>query len=136
VGNWSGWATGPTFKVRVRQESSSAIRWTGSWTTVTGSALSGGAARATMSAGATARITISARAIAWVARRGPDRGLAQVWVDGVLEDTVDLGASSLGSRSVVFARSWATAGTHTLRIVPLGTLGRPLVEVDGFVVVD
>jgi hypothetical protein len=46
---------------------------------------------------------------------------------------VDLGADALSSRQVVFARSWATSGRHVLRIVPLGTTGRQLVEVDAFV---
>jgi hypothetical protein len=36
---------------------------------------------------------------------------------------------------MVFARSWATNGRHVLRIVPLGTVDRPLVEVDAFVVI-
>jgi hypothetical protein len=78
---------------------------------------------------------VTARNISWVSRRGPGRGLAQVWVDGTLAATVNLGAQESGGRTVVFSRTWASSGKHTLRIVSLGTVGRPLVEVDAFLVV-
>lgn len=135
VGNWSAWAYGPTIRAGVRQESSTTLRWSGTWTTVRESSLSGGAAKATTTSAATARVTTTARSIAWVSRKGPGRGLAQVWVDGVLAATVDLGAPALGGKTVVFTRSWASSATHTVRITPLGTTGRPLVEVDALLVV-
>ena len=135
VGNWSTWKTGPPIRAVATQESNSSIAWTGSWTKITDAALSGGTARSTTSPTATARISAYARSLAWVSRRGPGRGLAQVWVDGMLAATVDLGAPTLGGKATVFARSWSTPATHTLRVVPLGTAGRPLVEVDAFLIV-
>ena len=65
---------------------------------------------------------------------GPDRGIARVYVDGVLARTVDLGAASPGAATVVFRRAWGSAGLHRLRIVVVGTAGRPRVDVDAFAV--
>ena len=135
VGNWSQWKVGPPVHAVATQDSSSKIMWTGAWTKITGAALSGGTARSTTSPTAAARISAYSRSLAWVSRRGPGRGLAQVWVDGVLAATVDLGAPTLGGKTTVFTKSWSTSATHTLRIVPLGTAGRPLVEVDAFLIV-
>jgi hypothetical protein len=71
--------------------------------------------------------------VAWVAARGPSRGAAYVYVDGVYVATVNLWASSNRSRTIMFARNWATAGTHTLRIVVAGTRYHARVDVDAFV---
>jgi hypothetical protein len=135
VGNWSDWVAGPTLRARVLQEGSTAAHWSAGWSRVTGTPLSGGAARVSTTAGSTVRLTTTARGISWVARRGPGRGLAEVVVDGVRVGTVDLGAPALTGRQVVFARSWGSASTHSVVIRNLATDGRPLVEVDAFLVV-
>jgi hypothetical protein len=36
---------------------------------------------------------------------------------------------------VVFTRTWATGGTHTIRVVALGTPSHPVVSVDAFLVI-
>jgi hypothetical protein len=33
----------------------------------------------------------------------------------------------------VFAKSWSSSGTHTIKLVNQGTAGRPYVNVDAFV---
>jgi hypothetical protein len=35
---------------------------------------------------------------------------------------------------VVFTRTWATPGAHTIKVVALGTRSHPLVSVDAFLV--
>jgi hypothetical protein len=87
----------------------------------------------TKSRGATATITFSGSAIAWVGPVGPTRGKARVFLDGNLVATVDLYRSSFAARDIVFARN-VSNGTHTLRIQALGTSGRPTVAVDGLYV--
>jgi hypothetical protein len=57
-------------------------------------------------------------------------------VDGVLEASVDTYAASTSYRQVVFARSWSTLGPHTLKIVVVGTAGRPRVDIDAFEVLQ
>ena len=71
--------------------------------------------------------------MAWVASRGPKRGKAKVYLDGVLTK-VDLYAASSSTGRMVFTATGLVAGPHTLRIVVNGTPGRPRVDVDGFVV--
>jgi hypothetical protein len=54
----------------------------------------------------------------------------KVYVDGVFVATVDLYAASASYRSVAYARTWSSLGTHTIRIVVVGTAGRPRVDLD------
>jgi hypothetical protein len=84
--------------------------------------------------GASVRVTLTARSIAWVARAGPGRGLAQVYVDGKLSASIDLEAPVLGSRRVVFAKTWGGSASHTVVVRNLGTTGRAQIEADAFLV--
>jgi hypothetical protein len=128
--NASGWATGPKLTLKKLQESSKRIRYTGNWKRVRASAFWGGAAKKATSAGAAATLTFTGHGVAWVSRLGPNRGRAQVWVDGVLVDTVDLESASYANKRVVWAQNWETAGKHTVTIKVLGTAGRPRVDLD------
>ena len=58
---------------------------------------------------------------AWVATTGPDRGKAEVWIDGVKKKTIDLYALERADRQVVYAVSFASPGTHRIEIRPTGT---------------
>ncbi|HEX7744940.1 MAG TPA: fibronectin type III domain-containing protein, partial [Micromonosporaceae bacterium] len=133
AGLWSGWQYGPTFVPGLYQETSTAFQWTGTWTRTAMSGASGGYVRASTQAGATATFTASMRAVGWVAVRGPTRGKATVYVDGVAVASVDLYASTWQLARVVFTRSWASTGTHKVVIRVAGTAGRPRVEVDALV---
>ena len=133
AGTWSAWRAGPVVRAALVQQSSSAIVWTGSWTTDTATVWSSGSLRTSSVAGATATYRCSCRSLAWVTATGPGRGLAQVWIDGTLASTVNLEASSLTARSVVLRRVWTADGTHTIRVTALGTATSPRVDVDAFV---
>jgi hypothetical protein len=63
-------------------------------------------------------------------------GQARIYVDGATTPTatVDLYASSRTTRQIVWTRNFATGGTHTVRIVVVGTSGRPAVDIDAFLV--
>ena len=115
-------------------ESSSLATYTGSWSLVESSNYQGGKARATTTAGRKVSYAISGRSIAWVAATGPTRGSAKIWVDGVYTGSVSLHASSTSYRKVVWSRSWATAGPHTVTLVVVGTSGHPRVDVDAMIV--
>jgi hypothetical protein len=134
AGNWSNWAYGATLRASSFGDTYPYIRYYGGWSTETSVAWSGGSARYATTAGALARFTFSGYGVAWVARRGPDRGIAQVFLDGVLTTAVDLRASALEPPTTVFARRWSLLGTHTVLIKVLGTAGRPRVDVDAFLV--
>ena len=133
AGNMSGWATGATFKVTRYQETSSRITYAGTWKTATGTRFLGGAAKKSSSVGAKASITFTGRSIAWVARKGPDRGKAAVYVNGIKVATVDLYAASYQDRRVAWVGAWTTTVSRKVTIKVLGTSGRPRVDLDAFV---
>ena len=133
AGLWSGWQYGPALSPGVYQETSAALTWAGTWTRAAVSGASGGYVRSSSQSGARATFTASARAIGWVAFRGPNRGKATMYVDGTAVATVDLYATSVQPARVVFARSWASTGTHVVAAQVAGTTGRPRVDVDAFV---
>jgi hypothetical protein len=133
LANTSAWATGPLVRTAVTQQGSTAIHYSGTWTTQAASSASGGSTRYATRAGASATFAFSGASIAWVATRGPTRGSARVYLDGVDLGTVSLYSSSGHSRSIVFARNFGTTGSHTIKIVVLGTAGHPRVDLDAFV---
>ena len=134
AGNVSAWATGSTFRFGGVQDTSASIHYGGTWTTQTGTSLWGGTTHSSTGAGATATYRFTGRSIAWIATYGPNRGKAQVYVDGVLKATVDLYASVTVPKGLVWTANYATSATRTVKIKVLGTSGRPRVDVDGFAV--
>jgi hypothetical protein len=79
-------------------------------------------------------MSFTGRSIEWVSRKGPARGKAQIYINGVLKATVDLYASSYQNQRVVWAANYSTSTTRTISIRVLGTSGRPRVDLDAFVV--
>jgi hypothetical protein len=51
-------------------------------------------------------------------------------IDGKAAGVVHLGSTGTIRRRVVFTRTWAADGPHTIRIVVLGTPGHPTVDLD------
>lgn len=133
AGLWSGWQHGPTLTPALRQETSAALTWSGTWTRSAVAGASGGYVRSSTRAGARATFTADMRAVGWVATRSPNRGKATIYVDGVAVATVDLYATSVRPARVVFVRSWTSPGTHAVAVRVAGTAGRPRVDVDAFV---
>ncbi len=84
--------------------------------------------------GATATLTFTGSDVAWISARGPKRGKAKVYIDGVLQTVVDLRTSNAKSSVIVFVATGLAAGPHTIKIYVNATAGRPRVDVDGFVV--
>ena len=133
LANTSAWQTGPTVRTMLTQQSATSIAYTGTWRTASSSSASGGSVRYATGAGASATYRFTGSSVGWVAARGPGRGSARVYVDGVYAATINLAASTGQSRSIVFARNWRVNAPHTLRIVVVGTAGHPRVDVDAFV---
>ncbi len=133
VGNRSSWVYGPDIDALVTQQSSSAAAFRGTWTTRSSSGYSGGSTRFATAAGATASYTFTGSGVGWVTATGPTRGSAKVYLDGVYTTTVRLYSSTTGLRRIAYAVNWTGQGTHTLKIVVIGTAGHPRVDVDAFV---
>jgi hypothetical protein len=133
VGNWSPWVESAAVKLGVNEDSSTAVTYSGTWSRWSSSWLSGGSSRYATRAGATAHLTFTGRSVALVVPKGPHRGAARIWVDGMYVGTYSLYASSFQARRIVWSRGWAASGTHAVAIVVVGTAGHPRVDVDAFV---
>jgi hypothetical protein len=127
AGNMSPWRVGQAFVPRVRQEQSSAIEYVGSWVTVEGGGAYGGFLNRASAVGREAEFTFFGRRVAWLSTRGAF-GTADVYVDGSLVTTVDLGQQDRRTRTVVWTMAWDAVEGHVVRIV----VTDPRVDVDAF----
>ncbi|GGJ95117.1 hypothetical protein GCM10010123_26150 [Pilimelia anulata] len=124
-------AAGTAATATLDYQSSLGTRYGGRWAVARSSAYLGGTEWQSRVRGGAFTYTATARSLAWVAAKGPTRGTATVYVDGVSAGTVNLYAASSQVRQQVFARTWPTAGRHTIKIVNSSPAGRPLIGVDG-----
>lgn len=136
AGNVTSWRTGSWVTVRRLQETSSSISLTSGFRRTTSSAASGGGFAYAHAKGNSATVRLTGRSIAWVSSRGTNRGIAKVWLDGRLVATVDLYSTTTQAARVVWRTSFASSGTHTVRIVVTGTKRRASdgtrVDIDAF----
>ncbi len=135
AGNWSPWVESAAFAPVLSQDTSPTLARSGGWTRYARSWMSGGTSLYSRTRGKWVERSFTGRAIALVGSKSPRRGKAKVYVDGVLAATVDFRRSTAAHRRIVFTRSWATARPHSIRVVVLGTSGRPRVDIDAFVIV-
>jgi len=112
-------APASTTPVRI-QENNSAITYSGSWYTANRSFFNGGAAAAAMSAGDSATVTFTGTGITWLGYRDEWSGMAQVYIDGSPVSTVDTYVTP-GGQGTPYSVSNLARGTHTLKIVALGS---------------
>ena len=132
IANTSTWVQGPSVRAAITQQTSTSVTWSTGWHTVATSSASGGSLRYATTAGASATFRFTGSSVAWVAARARSRGSARIYVDGVYATIISLRADTTKYRSIVFARNWATGGSHTIKIVVVGTAGHPRVDVDAF----
>ncbi|HEV2006124.1 MAG TPA: glycoside hydrolase family 25 protein [Candidatus Limnocylindrales bacterium] len=129
--NTSSWVYGPTFRPLLAQQT--AATYSGPWSTGSFSSASGGTLKFTSARGAWAQYSFTGSSISLVAYRGPTRGSANVYVDGKWRGTINLSSPTYVAKQIVYATSWATNGSHKIRIVCQGTAGHPRIDVDAFV---
>jgi hypothetical protein len=135
VGNTGAWAYGSVFRVTAISQASSAVHYHGTWATSTSTTWWGGTARWSSMKGSTVSYTFTGKSIALVGLKAANRGKANVYVNGVLNATVDLYSATTLRQRIVWSANYATSATRTVTIKVLGTSGRPRVDIDGFVVV-
>jgi hypothetical protein len=121
AGNLSAFALGAPFKILTFQESSTSIAYLATWTPATLATSYGGSERFASAAGASATLTFTGKYVSWVARRSLDRGIAEVWLDGVKVATVDLYWGATQDRKEVFTKAVSATVTHKLEVRVLGT---------------
>lgn len=120
------------------EPSSPAVVYNGNWYQNTNSVHSGGTAVLAMDVNSTATVTFDGSGIQWVAFRDPWSGIAKVYIDGSLVQTVDTYSATQQDQSVIFDSGALATGTHTLSVQVTGTKnaqsGGAWVWLDSFVV--
>jgi hypothetical protein len=127
AGNVGPWKAGPTVRPALTQQTSSAVHFSGSSATSSAASYSGGSERHLLAAGASASYTTTARSLSFITTKSSSRGSARIYIDGVFQTTVNLNASSTTYRFVAFTKTWGAVGTHTIKVVSVGT---PVARVD------
>jgi hypothetical protein len=131
-GNVSAYTYGLSFKTISTSESGAAMAYTRSWPLVTSTAYIGGKAKYSKVTGATATLTFKGTRVAWLSQKGPTSGVARIYINGKLMATIDLYNPTTLDKQVVWQHSWTSGTTKTLRVVVVGTSGRPKILVDQF----
>ncbi len=128
AGNVSLGSTVVTTRVPWDQVSASYV---GVWAAVAQVGSYRGSIKRTIKLNASAAITKVGRYYGILVTKGPGRGKVGVYVDGHLISTVDTYATTVKLRQYIAIKTFATAGTHTIKIVNRATAGRPKIELDG-----
>jgi len=132
-GNASDWVPGTSAAVVLAEQTSSSIAYSGAWKSGANVYASGSSLKYATRSNASATYSFTGAGVAWVAYRGPNRGSARVYVDGVYKKTVSLYASTYAAKQIVFAFNWGSSGAHKIKVVAVGTRGHPRIDVDAFI---
>ena len=120
----------PPTAARVVQQSNTAVKYAGTWTSVTGAGYSGGSLKWSKAARATATFTFTGTQVALVTSKAALRGKVVISVDGKSAVTVDLRGAT--NNRVIAWRWTGSYGKHVVVVKVLGTAGRPRVDLDAF----
>jgi subtilisin family serine protease len=127
-------AAGPSFRPLRPQETSTLITYRGTWIRSFVYGASGSYTRYATRSTASATFRFTGRSVGLVMPKSRSRGSFRVYVDGAYVKTISLYSSTTKARQVVFSRSWAANGTHSVKLVPVGTAGHPRVDIDAFLI--
>jgi len=137
-GNWSTYKSGAAFRLGDPQ-AAPAIDFVKPWSTQSSGNFFDGSTRFSRLLNASASHEFTGRQVAWIASRGPDRGRADVFINGVLVDTIDLYAASRSHRRVVFMTDPgpATSQTIMIKVISKGGLSSDTrVDLDAFITLN
>ncbi|TET52954.1 MAG: hypothetical protein E3J54_05375 [Actinobacteria bacterium] len=98
------------------EETELSVAYTGNWYTATGSGLSGGSRKYSWRTGATATITFNGTEVTWISFAGRYQGIAEVYVDNVFQQDVDLYQPINIAQAAVYTKTGLASGSHTLRV--------------------
>ncbi len=117
----------------VFDQSQSGYTWSSGWTTSSAStSYVGGRVKYSSRVGASVSFrTTLMQSVGFVTYRSSTPGKVKIYVDGALKKTLTLTSSTVKARNIAWSTSFATAGTHTIKLVVVS--GR--VKVDAFAVI-
>lgn len=138
--NWSSaYSDTITLTQTLFEETDPALIYSGTWSAFTNAALSGGAMKYSGQTGAKAEFTFNGKGIKWIAAKANQLGKAKVYIDGVLQTTVDLYSLTAKAKQTVYQKTRLTSGSHTIRIEVTGQKNTGskgyYVDIDAFEVV-
>jgi hypothetical protein len=138
AGNPGDWFT-RTVVVGLAQENTAAVKYpSGAFTRVKVTGSTGGYVKYSAAAGRSASYTATGKVFAFVSTKARARGKAAVYLDGHKVATIDLYAASTQAGRIVWSKTFATSGKHTVKIVVLGAKRAAAtskrVDIDAFVV--
>jgi hypothetical protein len=135
AGNVGAWVYASTWTPSLTQQTSTLLAYAGTWSSASNAAHSGGTVRFASKPGSSVSFSFSGRAIAWVTTLRPTSGAVMVYVDNVLAATIDTYSASTTYRRVAFSKGWTAYGSHTIKVVVVGTPGRPRADLDAFEII-
>ncbi len=122
-------------RLSVMEDNSGRLTFRGPWSQSNCTCWSGGTSEKTTAGGASVLYRFSDSGnyytVALVMAKGPDRGQATIYVDGVSQGRVDTYSETRINRTVVW-RQVVTPGTHHVRVVNLATPGHARIDIDAF----
>jgi len=95
--------------------------YTGAWSTTTDGSASGSSFGFANSSGASVSVTFEGTYLAWIAKKAPVYGKAEVTLDGRSLGTIDLYSASIGWQEKVWGSGTLKSGLHTVTIAWTGT---------------
>ncbi len=103
------------------QETDPSITYGPGWIMDTGDkAYSEGTSAESNTVGAQATFTFTGTGVRWIGARGPQTGIARVFLDGAFVEDIDTYALTEGPQHTDFTATGLAAGTHTLTIQVIG----------------
>ncbi|PZG84904.1 N-acetylmuramoyl-L-alanine amidase, partial [Streptomyces sp. NTH33] len=105
----------------------------GAWTSKSSTSYLGGKSLTSSAKNASLTWTFTGRSVAWLVSRAATSGQAHIYVDGTKTATVDLKSATTRYRDAIWTKTWSTSAKHTIKVVVVGTSGRPAVTTDGIV---
>lgn len=118
----------------------SLFTYNGTWTTYSSSSYHGGSMVLNRMAGSYVEIPFYGSRAAWIGSRNAVYGLADVYVDDVFQETVNLYNPSLISKQTLYDTGMIAPGIHTMKIVVKGQAASPStnyhVSVDALQIID
>ena len=102
------------------QEDNSALIYSGPWNLRQSSNYDNGALKMS-TANSSVEFKFNGTSFTWYGTKAASRGIAKVYIDGSLVDTVDTYSASTSFKTPIYKSNTLTSGTHTVKIVVTGT---------------
>ncbi len=137
AGNCTAYAALPAFTLAAFQENHKDVSFSGTWARTALSGAFGGSVSSSSAARTGATLKTTGTGFQVVSTLGPDRGNAEVWLNGTRVGILNLYAATLTPARVVFTREGLANATHQVELRPVGSRSAPStgnrVDIDGFI---